>query len=50
MLINVIPSDLDSVVVRDGERNDLDSVKDSSPETPFSQHLWVFDFVERCQM
>jgi hypothetical protein len=26
--------------------NDLDSVKDSSPETPVAQHVWVFDFVE----
>ena len=23
--------------------NDLDSVKDSSPETPFAQHVWIFD-------
>ena len=51
MLINVISSDLDSVVVREMVRgNDADSVKDNSPETPFAQHVWAFDFVERCQM
>ena len=26
--------------------NDADSVKDNSPETPFAQHVWAFDFVE----
>jgi len=26
--------------------NDLDSVKDSSPETLFAHYVWIFDFVE----
>ena len=57
MPLNVISSDLDYVVVRDGKRewemvrgNEFDSVKDSSPETLFAQHVWIFDFVEGSQM
>jgi len=30
--------------------NEFDSVKDTSPETLFAQHVWIFDFVEGSQM